>query len=108
MTTQLVKFKDFVHYTTEINQFVHLFNKHYKSYIENKEQSWEVNFSMLDGLIRESNREVKITETKYWDKPWQYSAPAHIYQFKYVRICVYVNHNNLLEIGDYFEIIINK
>jgi hypothetical protein len=108
MTTQLVKFKDFENYSKEIQQFQHYFEKHFKAYMEAKTKSWEINFDMLDGFVEEIYKPVKITETKYWDKPWQYNAPAHVYQLEYVCILVYVNHNNLLEIGDYFEIIINK
>lgn len=108
MTTQLVKFKDFENYSKEIQWFKHHFENHFKAYIEAKAESWEFNFEMLDSFVKEIYKSVKITETKYWDERWQYNAPAHIYQLKYVCICVFVNHNNILEIGEYFELIINK
>lgn len=108
MTTQLVKFKDFENYSKEIQLFKHYFKNHFKAYMEVKTGSWDLNFEILDNFIKEIYKSVKITETKYRDEPRQYNAPAHIYQFKHVCICVFVNHNNVLEIGKYFELIINK
>lgn len=108
METQIIKFADFKNYNKEVQWFQYYFEKHFKVYIEAKTESWELNFEMLDRFVKEIYKPVKITETKYWDKPWQYTAPAHIYQFKYVSICVFVNRYNMLEIGKYLELIINK
>ena len=108
METQIIKFADFENYSKEIKWFKYCFENHFKAYMEVKTGSWDSNFEILDNFIKEIYPSVKITETKYRDKSRRYNAPAHIYQFKYVSICVFVNRYNMLEIGKYLELIINK